>query len=83
MSPQAQPRKPATILISGCNRLLGAPKKKGSALASWSLKPQKVVMPPDQYRIAVILALIAAGATPEEAQIEADRRLAAMTLREQ
>ena len=69
-------------LTSGCNRLLGAPKKKGSALDSWSLEPQKVVMPPDQYRIAVILGLAAAGATPEEAQIEADRRLAVIALGE-
>jgi hypothetical protein len=40
-------------------------------------------MPPDQYRIAVILGLTAAGATAEEAQIEADRRLALMASGEQ
>jgi hypothetical protein len=38
----------------------------------------QVIMSQDQYRIAVVLGLTAAGATQEEAQIEADRRLAVM-----
>ena len=63
---------------------LGIFNQKGIAelIQNWDLPARHVYMSSDTYRDVVILGLTESGSTREEAEIEADRRLAVMASEE-